>query len=124
MAYSTRCCCQLHKEAKKRTYTNGNKNEGLKELDFSLEGAIILVASGSFRTYQSLITEHTPGSDNFQYDLEGVRQHAQGFSVDGHRYFLEGKLGLLDVEGEWSHSPDDTMLYLWAPGGGSLNGSR
>lgn len=92
-------------------------NAGLKQFDFSLEGAIIVVASGSFRTYQSLVTDHDAGSDNFKYLLDGVRQHTMGFTVDRHRYFLEGKLGLLDVEGEWFYDPSDSMLYLWAPGG-------
>lgn len=92
-------------------------NTGLKELDFSLEGGIIIVASGSFRTFKSRVIEHDPGSDNFVYGLEGVHQHTQGFSVDRHRYFLEGKLGLLDVEGEWFYSPGDGMLYLWPPEG-------
>ena len=92
-------------------------NAGLKQFDFSLEGAIIVVASGSFRTYQSLVTDHDAGSDNFKYLLDGVRQHTMGFTVDRHRYFLEGKLGLLDVEGEWFYDPGDSMLYLWAPGG-------
>ncbi len=93
-------------------------NEGLKDLDFSLEdGGIIIVASGSFKTYKSFVTDHEAGSDNFAYDLEGVRQHTMGFTVDRHRYFLEGKLGLLDAEGEWFYEPRDSTLYFRPPGG-------
>ena len=109
---------------KHRSSFGHHYNAGLKQFDFSLEGAIIVVASGSFRTYQSLVTDHDAGSDNFKYLLDGVRQHTRGFTVDRHRYFLEGKLGLLDVEGEWFYDPGDSMLYLWAPGGtdpGSLD---
>lgn len=92
-------------------------NGGLEELEFSLEGAIIVVASGSFKTYKSRVIEHEARSDNFVYDLDGVQQHTQGFTVDRHCYFLEGKLGLLDAEGEWFYSTRDRMLYLWPPGG-------
>ncbi len=103
---------------KERSEFGHHYNEGLKELDFSLEdGGIIIVASGSFKTYKSLVTDHKPGSDNFVYDLKGVRQHTMGFGPDRHAYFLEGKLGLLDTEGEWFYGPDDSMLYLWTPRG-------
>ena len=44
-------------------------NESLKELTFSLEqGGIIIVNSGSFKTYKGFITEHSPESGNFRFD--------------------------------------------------------
>jgi hypothetical protein len=54
---------------KDRSRFGHHYNSGLKELDFSLEGAIIIVASGSFRTFKSRVIEHKVGSDNFIYDL-------------------------------------------------------
>lgn len=102
---------------KNRSRFGHHFNNGLKELGFSLEGAIIIVASGSFRTFKSRVIKHEAGSDNFIYDLDGVHQHTRGFSVDKHCYFLEGKLGLLDAEGEWFYSSPDRMLYLWPPEG-------
>jgi len=93
-------------------------NSELKSFDFSLEdGGIIIVNSGSFKTYKGFITSHEPGSDNFRYDTSRVRQH---FSYVGkvhrHGYFLEGKPGLIDTEGEWFFEPEDSTLYLWSPG--------
>ncbi|MGB7417097.1 MAG: right-handed parallel beta-helix repeat-containing protein [Thermosynechococcaceae cyanobacterium] len=35
----------------------------------------------------------------------------------GFWFFLIGKLGLLDSEGEWFYDGKDKTLYLWAPGG-------
>ena len=102
---------------KERSHFGHHYNRGLQELDFTLEGAIIIVTSGSFRTFKSRVIEHEAGSDNFIYDLNGVQQHSRGFSVDRHSYFLEGKLGLLDTEGEWFYSLPDRMLYLWPPDG-------
>mgnify|MGYP001161664833 FL=1 len=93
-------------------------NAALKTLDFDLTDAIILVNSGSFKTYASLVTEHTPGSDNFKYDTtrKKIRVH---FSYKGkvfkHGYFLEGKLGLLDVPGEWFYDPNTKTLYFYPP---------
>ena len=89
-------------------------NAGLKELDFSLAGGgIIVVNSGSFKTYKSFITAHEPGSDHFTYDQEGVRVHF-GYvdRVERYGYFLEGKKELIDVENEWFFEPNDSMLYV------------
>jgi len=88
-------------------------NEELQNLDFSLEGGIIIVNSGSFKTYKGFITDHEPGSDNFKYDTSEVKQH---FSYRGkvyrHGYFLEGEPDLIDVPGEWFFDPADSMIYL------------
>jgi hypothetical protein len=37
----------------------------------------------------------------------------------GFWFYLVGKLGLLDSEGEWFYDGKDKTLYLWAPGSGS-----
>lgn len=93
-------------------------NEELKELDFSMEGGMIVVNSGSFRTYQSRITEHKAGSNNFHYDTNGVQAHFS--TVDRpelHGYFFEGKKELIDCPEEWFYDNDEQMLYLYLPGG-------
>lgn len=90
-------------------------NQALKALDFSLEdGGIILVNSGSFKTYKSFVLEHNPGSDHFRYDQDGVRVHF-GYEgrVEKFGYFLEGKKELIDVENEWFFEPKDSILYLY-----------
>lgn len=98
-------------------------NRELKALDFSLsDGGIVIVNSGSFRTYKTFVLEHEPCSDNFTFDTANVQVH---FSYEDHAekhgYFLEGKLGLLDVEGEWFYEPEDSTVYVWPPGGANPN---
>lgn len=88
------------------------KNTALKELKFDLTGAVIVVNSGSFRTYQTKVTTHK--GDTIGFDTKGVSQH---FSYKGrpykHGYFLEGKLGLLDQAGEWYFDPKSMTVYAW-----------
>ncbi len=90
-------------------------NAGLKLLDCSLTGAVIVVNSGSFRTYASRVKQHYPGSDHFSYDLTGVGRHFDNYPVEKHGYFLERKLGLLDCPGEWYLDKESKVLYLWPP---------
>ena len=93
-------------------------NKQLRALDVDLTGAIIVVNSGSFKSYQSIITKHKAGDEHFSYRTKGVKSH---FSfkdkVSHHGYFVEGKLGLLDSENEWFLDPKNNELYLWAKGG-------
>lgn len=93
-------------------------NKELAELDADLTGAIAIVNSGSFKTYQKKITEHKKGQDHFTYDTKGSREH---FSYEGkiyrQGYFLEGNLALLDEENEWFFDVDSNELYLWAENG-------
>jgi hypothetical protein len=100
------------------------RNEQLQKLDFSLaDGGIVIVTSGSFRTYKSFITEHTPGSDRFNFDASTVRVHfSYKNRIERHGYVLEGKKELIDVENEWFYEPKDGNLYLWAPGGADPGG--
>ena len=86
-------------------------NAALKDLEFSLVGAVIVVNSGSFRTYASRVIRHRPGSDHFVYDTNGVDRHFGTYPVHKHGYFLEGKLGLLDAENEWFYDPRESTLY-------------
>ena len=95
-------------------------NKGLALINQDLTGAIIIVNSGSFKTFKSNVIEHTPNTDNFKYDTKrkGIKVH---FSYEGkvkkHGYFLEGKLGLLDEENEWFYNPINKTVYLWTPKG-------
>lgn len=93
-------------------------NKELSSLDFDLTGGIIVVNSGSFKTYQSKITKHNAGSDHFSFNTKGVKSHFSfNDKVNRHGYFLEGKLGLLDQENEWFYDADTKQLYLWAEQG-------
>jgi len=95
-------------------------NKELASIKGDLTGAIIIVNSGSFKTFKSNIVEHIPGTDNFKYDTK--RKHIKvHFSFKGkihrHGYFLEGILDLLDEENEWFFNPKSKEIYLWAPEG-------
>jgi hypothetical protein len=86
-------------------------NKALESFDFSLVGAIIIVNSGSFRTYASRVIRHRHSSDYFAYDTNSVERHFGTYPVHKHGYFLEGKLGLLDAQGEWFYDPREGTLY-------------
>ncbi len=108
-------------EKKKGSYGH-HFNKELASVDEDLTGAIIIVNSGSFKTFKSRVTEHTAGSDNFKYDTtrKGIKVHfSYKKKIFKHGYFLEGKLGLLDVENEWFYDPKSKEIYLWAPQGKS-----
>lgn len=96
-------------------------NKGLADFDFDLTGAVIIVNSFSFKTYQAKVTSHK--GDTLTYDTSNVRQH---FSYKDkaykHGYFLEGKLGLLDQPGEWYYDPATQYVYAWMPDGQSPAG--
>lgn len=90
-------------------------NKELEALNFSLEdGGIIVVNSGSFKTYKTFITEHKAGSDQLKYDENEVRVHFSYVDrIERFGYFLEGKKELIDVENEWFFEPKDSMLYVY-----------
>lgn len=98
-------------------------NKELKNLNFSLEeGGLIIVNSGSFKTYKAFITEHKAGSNNFHFDPSTVKVHFSYVDrVEKHGYFLEGKKELIDVEEEWFFEPKDSMLYLFVANGENPN---
>jgi len=90
-------------------------DDELKGLDFDLSaGGIIIVNSGSFKTYTGFITDHKAGDDRFTYDTSKAKVHF-GYKNKPNKfgYFLEGALGLLDTPGEWFYKPESGMLYLW-----------
>jgi len=106
-------------EKKKGSYGH-HFNSELTALDFDLTGAIIIVNSGSFKTFKSNITEHSPGTNNFKYDTtrKKIKVHfSYQDKVYKHGYFLEGKLGLLDEENEWFYDTESKTVYLWTPDG-------
>lgn len=50
-----------------------------------------------------------------------ARMHAP-YTRNAYWFYLTGKLGLLDVAGEWHYDGTAQLLYLWAPGGGVPQG--
>ena len=106
---------------KERSAFGRHVNKELAELNVDLTGAVIIVNSFSFKTYQAKVTSHK--GDTLTYDTTDVRQH---FSYKDkayrHGYFLEGKLGLLDQPGEWYYDPASQYVYVWLDEGNSPQG--
>ena len=89
-------------------------NKDLKKFDFSLKGALIIVNSGSFKTYESKITKHKIKSDNFTFDKKSVKVHfSYKDKVYKHGFFLEGKLGFLDEKNEWFFDYKKSIAYIY-----------
>ena len=82
----------------------------------NLTGAIAILNVGNWATWALPVISHTAGTDTFTY--APIATGYQKFSDNSHRYFIEGKLALLDSEKEWFFDPASRTLYLWAPGGG------
>jgi len=108
---------------KKRSSFGFHYNAQLMDLDFSLtDGGIIIVNSGSFKTYKAFIEKHEAGTDHFQYDTSKVKSHfSYKKRIQKHGYFLESCPGLIDTENEWYFDPQTMELYLWPPGGRDPN---
>ncbi len=94
------------------------ENKQLSELDFSMEGASIIVNSGSFKTYASFITSHKAGDSHFEYDQSTVKGHfTTTDQVARHGYYIEGLAELVDTAEEWFYDRHTGVLYLFTPQG-------
>ncbi|MDC1107170.1 T9SS type A sorting domain-containing protein [Prolixibacteraceae bacterium] len=76
-------------------------------------GAMAVMNTGKFVSCARMVVAHKAGQETFEFSPKFTR-----YLPVMHRYFLEGKLNLLDNETEWYFDPQDKYLYLWAPGGG------
>ncbi|MBC8375934.1 MAG: T9SS type A sorting domain-containing protein [FCB group bacterium] len=83
----------------------------LADLSFSVEGALAILNTGSFRSYTKEVTDHSQGSSTFGFDP--VPESA--YRTKHHYYFLEKKLEFLDQAGEWFYDHETMELYFWAP---------
>lgn len=88
--------------------------------NLSFEGAIALLNVGNWKTWTRIIKTHTAGTNHFTYDPIGAGYIDKPYY---HRFVIEGKLNLLDMEKEWFYDIQTKYLYLWAPGGNSPTGT-
>ncbi len=93
----------------------------LAEAGFDATGAIaVLNVAHQFFTWTRTVESHQPGADTFRYaeDLQGITHFADKTKPwEDDRYFLFGKLELLDAPGEWFHDEATGTLYLRPPDG-------
>ncbi|MEI6604594.1 MAG: Ig-like domain-containing protein [Verrucomicrobiota bacterium] len=86
-----------------------------------ITGAIAILNLGNWATWALPVLSHSAGTDTFTY--APISSGYQKFSNNNHRYFIEGKLALLDAEKEWFFDTSTKALYLWAPGGAIPSGN-
>lgn len=117
-------------------------DEALVELDRDLKGAIAVLNVGRFVTFSRFIGNHTRGTCFFDYSTEPtessessrrrstisriISDHSSIWKwekvIEQGRYFVEGKLELLDSPNEWFYDKTTGMLYLWCGDGRSPEG--
>ena len=87
----------------------------------SFEGCIGLFNFGNFETITSRVSQHTAGSNTFNYSPSaGIYRTSDG-------YFLEGGVGnaervMLDMAQEWAYDETTKTLSLWADDGSTPQG--
>ncbi|VGO19359.1 CBM96 family carbohydrate-binding protein [Pontiella sulfatireligans] len=87
-------------------------NADLAATGLDMTGAMAVLNVGSWKTWTRVVNSHSAGTNTFTYNS------ASSYKSVHHRYFLEGKLNLLDVEKEWFYDTATQTLYLQVPGGG------
>lgn len=85
---------------------------GLGQSGMDMTGAIAVLNIGSFKTSAAPVTVHSPGESHFEYDTLYTDPYLTWQKPDHAFYYLEGKLNLLDREGEWFFDADSGELYL------------
>ena len=89
-----------------------NGTHGLGKSGLNATGAMAVLNIGSWMTWAGKVEKHTPGEDNFTYNLHKVPGHV-AFEPHNSRYFLEDKLEFLDSPSEWYYDSNTKKLYLW-----------
>jgi hypothetical protein len=117
-------------------------DDALAELDLDLTGAIAILNVGRFVTFSRFVRNHAKGKGQFDYTREFTQpalRHSKRSSIpkiindhssvwkwkkviEQGRYFVEGKLELLDSPTEWFYDRTTGMLYLWCSDGRSPEG--
>lgn len=82
-------------------------------------GATVWTTSGSgWIAMTSTITAYDSTTKKLTFG--GLKSTGSAYNpVSGNKYYLSGIKNALDVEKEWWYDSANSMLYLWAPGGGN-----
>ncbi|MCK4921906.1 MAG: hypothetical protein KAS71_12725, partial [Bacteroidales bacterium] len=91
------------------TGNNGYRNDPeLAQFDFSLDGAVMVINIGNWRSRAAIVKNHLPGTTEFDYDPFTDGSYKDNPS---HSYFLTGRK-LLDSPGEWFYDSKVDSLFL------------
>ena len=90
-----------------------NGTQDLSKSGLNATGAVAILNIGSWLTWAGSVEKHTPGEDNFNFNLQQSLQGRIKFHGQESRYFLEDKLEFLDAPSEWFYDTNDKKLYLW-----------
>ena len=95
-----------------------DKWSDLTKFNVSMKGALATLSlGGRYATYTRKVKTHRAGSAHFTYDKDlGPGPGSKNTGV-GNRYWLQGKLDLLDAPGEWFIDTNASTLYVWMPDG-------
>ncbi len=86
----------------------------------SFEGAMAMLNTGSFQSFERVVTSHMAGSGSFNFvPVPGRedRNFKSDIKSNRGRYFLDCHINCLDIENEWYFDRESGILYLYAPGG-------
>ncbi len=75
--------------------------------------AVAILNIGSFKTADSVVTKHAPGTGEFDYDLAPLKGQVTIQKPNLAYYYLEGKLEFLDAPGEWFFDRKTRTVYVW-----------
>ena len=83
---------------------NGLNASGINPL-----GSIAILNVGSFKSWSRTITDYNETTGILQFEP------VDGWKTKHHKYFLEGKLELLDVPGEWFFDRENSTIFFMTP---------
>ena len=93
-----------------------DKWSDLSKFNTSMKGALATLSlGGRYATYTRKVKTHRAGSSHFTYDKDLGPGPGSKNTGSGNRYWLSGKLELLDSPGEWFIDTNTSMMYVWMP---------
>ncbi|MBN17830.1 MAG: hypothetical protein CMB37_06720, partial [Euryarchaeota archaeon] len=84
-------------------------HNGLNASGIDPIGSIAILNVGSFKSWSRTITDYNESTGMLHYET------VDGWRTKHHRYFLEGKLELLDAPGEWFFDRANSTIFFMPP---------
>jgi hypothetical protein len=94
--------------------TTINAGAALNQPNGHWNGATVVIRTTNWSYENSTVSNFNNGTLTFAPILVDLQNNDWGF-------FLQNKLSMLDMPGEWFHDPNTGHLYLWAPANADPN---